>query len=171
MEHILFPTITREQAIEIYRAASDYSSTPEREAQIKLLCQFLLNNKNDTRYSEDVVARTLKNFAPYTSQIFKDMYVTGIRKGDATLPTCIHEAYWAMFNAFDDFLREVIKEHWEVEIWDSPDGNNISSGTFYDKESAYEDYNAERLAGKYVRLIYVDEVTDEPEVLEISWGA
>ena len=169
-KQLLFPQLTREHAIQLDNMVNDYTSDAQREEQVHALELCLLSD--GLPFGSRAALNFLRDLAPYTSRIAHDTLTTGELKETAALPRCVHEAYHIMFNALDNCLKNIIKEHWEIEVVEENDPDACIpkySYTCYDKEEAEVNYCAERLSGEFVRLIWVNEVTNETDVLEVSW--
>lgn len=165
---LLFPQLTREHAIQLDNMVNDYTSTEQREQQISALHTFLC--ADGLPYSSRAALQILEDLAPFTSYYSAHNALGECYDGREPLPKCVLETYRAMFLALDVCLAYIIENHWEVETVTDPETLQIEySSTFYSREEAEKEYHAERLAGKYVRLIQVYEPTNVCDVLEVSW--
>lgn len=167
-KQLLFPQLTREHAIQLDNMVDDYTSTEQRESQITALQACLC--ADGLPYNSRAALMMLKDLAPLTSYYSVHNMLGECLDGRDPLPKCVLETYRAMFLALDECLAYIIKEHWEVETVTDPETLEIEySSMFYSQEEAEREYHAERLAGKYVRLIQVYEPTRVCDVLEVSW--
>lgn len=166
-KRLLFPQLTREHAIQLDNMVNTPSNNEQREQQIYTLGLFLA--ADGLPYGSRAALQMLQELAPLSSRYSSEQY-SDYPKELRQLPNCVVQAYRIMFEAFDDCLKHIIKEHWEVEVWADRDGSDIKySSTLYSLEEARKEYEDDCRNNPYVRLMYMNEVTRDFKEVETSW--
>lgn len=166
-KQLLFPQLTREHAIQLDNMVDTPSNNEQREHQIYALGLFLA--ADGLPYESRAALQMLQDLAPFSSRYSSEQY-SDYPKELRRLPKCVIQAYRIMFEAFDDCLKRIIKEHWEIEVWADRDGSDIKySSTFYSLEEARKEYEEERCNSPYVRLMYMNEITRDYDEVDTSW--
>lgn len=143
----LFSNLTREDAAALYKLDNGYD--PEyRRKQVKQLEELLISKRGYTYY-EGATLEMLKALVPYG-------FVLNARLTNE-YPECVKQAYKVMFNAFDEAIKELIGDHYELQGWDDPLGEVIWCEDHLDEQEAIDAYNEVVADGeKYVFLRKVD---------------
>lgn len=143
---MLFSTLTREDCIKL-RCLDDGHSPNLRSRQMELLEQLL--NKRGYTFYQNATFLFLRDLAPYESSYRM--------RNQSSYPKCLLQSYKIMFDAFDEFLKDKIGDHYELQGWDDPMGEIIWCEDHFDEEEALEAYHQAVADGeKYVYLRKVD---------------
>lgn len=148
----IFPTITRDQCIKL-RLLDNGHTHNTRSRQMELLEKYL--EERGYTYYQWAAFCFMKDLAVYESSANNAKH--GGKK-DSEYPECLLQSYRIMFNAFDEFLKEKIGDHYELQGWDDPMGEIIWCEDHFDREEAIVAYNqtvAENNGG-YIMLRKVD---------------
>ena len=142
MKQPMFANLNRKEAIKLRCLMND------RAEQIKLLKVY--GNTKVFSYTEWAVFHTLEDLLPYAAVMEHGL--------PNEYPDCVKHAYLIMFNAFDDFLTDLIGDHYELQGWELPMEDITWCEDHFDREEAIQAYNkavAEN-DGTYIVLRKVD---------------
>ena len=146
MKQPMFGTLQRKHAVELRKLDTRFDPL-YRERQIKLLDEYLASC--GMNYYEESTFGLLKDLTEYAPTLERCL--------PNEFPECVNKTYRIMFNAFDEFITDLIGDHYELQGWNGPEGEVEWCEDHFEKEEALKAYDEALEEGcKYVMLRKVD---------------
>lgn len=143
----LFSTLTRDDCVALARIDKSVVQAAYRVEQLKLLRDLL--DKRGSSYYEEATWEFFQSLAPYEE--------TQYHSYQGEMPECVLKSFKIMFDAFDEFITDMIGDHYELQGWDDPLGEVVWCEDLFYEQEAWDAYNECVADGdKYVFLRKVD---------------
>ena len=143
----LFSTLTRDDCVALARIDKSVVQAAYRVEQLKLLRDLL--DKRGSSYYEEATWEFFQSLAPYEE--------TQYHSYQGEMPECVLRSLKIMFDAFDEFITDMIGDHYELQGWDDPLGEVVWCEDLFYEQEAWDAYNECVADGdKYVFLRKVD---------------
>ena len=111
----LFSTLTRDDCVALARIDKSVVQAAYRVEQLKLLRDLL--RKRGSSYYEEATWEFFQSLAPYEE--------TQYHSYQGEMPECVLKSFKIMFDAFDEFITDMIGDHYELQGWDDPLGEVV----------------------------------------------